>query len=217
MNRSLLVICTAIAVFLAVPASYAQVIGPDDIQRNAVRSKHIKKSGVRSSDIKNETIQSKDLRDESVTTEKIATGAVSTAKLQNEAVNATKIESGAVGTAELADGAVTTAKLAPQLQGGPDVVVRTFLANTAGNNTLGEAEASCDAGEQLIGGGGGWVNTTVPATSYKLTGTVSDNGPSNGSDQPIADGATPQFWHVSGKNTTGADARMLAYAICLQP
>ena len=91
----------------------------------------------------------------------------------------------------------------------------TFLANTAGSNSLGEAEVSCDAGELLVGGGGGWVNDAVPATAYPLDGTVSDSGPSNGSDKPILDGTAPLFWHVSGKNTTGGNARMLAYAVCL--
>jgi hypothetical protein len=97
------------------------------------------------------------------------------------------------------------------------ITIRTFLANFAGNGTLGEAGATCNAGEKLIGGGGGWVDNANPATSYQLSGTVSDSSPASIGDAPIAEGDTPDEWHVSGRNTTGANARMLAYAVCAAP
>lgn len=156
---------------------------------------------------------------------------VSGAKLKNKTITGAKIKSNAVTGAKVKGGSLTASdfKAGTLLQGpaGPagkngvngaaNVVYRTFLANTAGNGALGEAGATCDAGEKLIGGGGGWVNDAVPPTSYVLDGTVSDSGPATSGDDPIAEGATPGEWHVSGLNTSGANARMYAYAVCATP
>jgi hypothetical protein len=86
-------IMSTIAVFAALGggAYAAAQIGPDDIQRNAVRSKHIKKNQV----------GRKHLKRKAVSTAKIAGGAVTGVKLRNGAVTETK----------LADGAVTGAKV----------------------------------------------------------------------------------------------------------
>ena len=56
-----------------------------------------------------------------------------------------------------------------------------------------------------------------PPTSYVLTGSVSDSAPADAADDPISEGDTPDEWHVSGKNTSGANARMYAYAVCATP
>lgn len=150
----------------------------------------------------------------SVGTKQLKKKAVGKKQLKNKAVGKKQLKNNSVRTVAIQDGAVTGAKLDPDALT-HSTVVRTFLANTAGNGTLGEAEATCLPGELLIGGGGGWVNNLNPATSYQLSGTISDSGPSKGSDLPAEDGTAPAAWHVSGRNTTGANARMLAYAICL--
>jgi hypothetical protein len=171
-------------------------------------------------------------------------GAYAAVKLPKNSVSSKQIKKGAVKNSDLAANAVTGGKVkagsldssdfkaGTLLQGPPGtpgangkdgvngaatVVYRTFLANSAGSNSLGEAGATCDAGERLIGGGGGWVNNANPPTSYELSGTVSDNGPATSGDAPIAEGDTPDEWHVSGKNTTGVTARMFAYAVCAKP
>lgn len=74
MNPSRLVVCTALTVLLAIPAAYAQTVGSDDIQRNAVLGRHVKKGVIKSSDIKNSTIKEKDLADGAVTATKLAPG-----------------------------------------------------------------------------------------------------------------------------------------------
>ena len=91
MTRFLPVAFAAFALFLVSLFGYAMTVGPNDIQKNAVRSKHIKNGQVKSKDIKNDTVKGKDIRD----------GTIKTKDLANEAVNATKIESGAVGATEL--------------------------------------------------------------------------------------------------------------------
>ena len=132
---------------------------------------------------------------------------------KNFPLDSSKLSDGAVTTQKIGDGAVTAEKIGPGTLD-KSTVVRTFLANTAGNGTLGEGEVGCNTGEQLVSGGGGWVNNANPPTSYVLDGTVSDSGPSAPGDTPIADGATPQNWHVSGINTSGANARIYVYAVC---
>lgn len=167
------------------------------------------------------TINGKNLKNNSVAGKKLKNGAVTTKKIKNNAVTGAKVKAGTLNGSDFAAGTLLRGPQGPAgkngVNGAATVVYRTFLANTAGNTALGEAEASCEAGEKLIGGGGGWVNDAVPATSYVLGGTLSTNGPSNGSDDPIAEGATPGGWHVSGRNTSGSNARMMAYAVCATP
>ena len=86
-------IMSTVAVFatLGGGAYAAATIGPDDIQRNAVRSKHIKKNQVGRKHLKRK--------------------AVSTAKLAGGAVTGVKLRKGAVTETKLADGSVTGAKV----------------------------------------------------------------------------------------------------------
>jgi hypothetical protein len=76
-------------------------IGPDDIKRNAVRSKHIKKNQV----------GRKHLKRNAVSAAKIASGAVTNPKIGSAAVTEPKIASGAVTELKIADAAVTGAKV----------------------------------------------------------------------------------------------------------
>jgi hypothetical protein len=168
----------------------------------------------------------------SVTSKQIKNGQVKNADLANNAVTSKKVKNGSLAAADFQAGQLigTQGPVGPKGDAGPQgtpgtngingaakVTYRTFLANFAGNGGLGEATASCNAGEKLIGGGGGWVNNSNPATSYVLNGSVSDSAPASVSDAPIAEGDTPGEWHVSGVNTSGGNARMLAYAICATP
>lgn len=165
--------------------------------------------------IPSNSVGTKQLKKKAVGTKQLKMKAVGSGQLKSDSVGADQLGPGSVDTAAIVDAAVTKAKIDPAaLQN--STVVRTFLANTAGNGTLGEATSSCDAGEILVGGGGGWVNNSNPATTYVLDGTLSDSGPSQGGDAPSLDGTAPLAWHVSGLNTTGANARMLAYAVCLR-
>lgn len=164
--------------------------------------------------IPSNSVGTKQLKKKAVGTKQLKASAVGSKQLKLDSVGVDQLGPASVDTAAILDAAVTKAKIDPAaLQN--STVVRTFLANFSGNGTLGEAESSCNAGEVLVGGGGGWVNNAIPATTYQLSGTVSDSGPSQGGDTPSVDGTAPLAWHVSGRNTTGANARMLAYAVCL--
>jgi hypothetical protein len=167
------------------------------------------------------TINGKNIKNNSIPGKKLKNGAVTGKKLKSNAVTGPKVKAGSLDSTDFKAG---TLLQGPQgapgvngVNGAATVTYRTFVANTAGAGTLGEAEATCNAGEKLIGGGGGWVNNAVPPTAYVLDGTVSDSAPSNGGDDPIAEGVTPGAWHVSGLNTSGGSARMMAYAVCATP
>ncbi len=153
-------------------------------------------------------IKTKDIKNEAVTGKKLAKNAVKSNKTKDGGLKGKDLKDGAVTTPKIGDGAVTKEKLGPGALE-PTVVARTFITNAISGT--GEAEASCDAGETLIGGGGGWTNSA--GTAFSLTDDVSDSSPSAGSDVPTADGTSPQAWHVSG--VASGTKRLLAYALCL--
>lgn len=166
---------------------------------------------INGADIKNKTIAGKKLKNKTITG----------AKIKGSAVTGSKVKAGSLDKSDFKAGTLLQGPAGPAGPAGQNaatnITYRTFLANTAGNGALGEAGATCNAGETLIGGGGGWVNNAVPPTSYVLDGTVSDSGPGTSGDDPIGEGETPGEWHVSGINTSGGNARMYAYAICATP
>ena len=159
-----------------------------------------------------------------VGTKQLKKNAVHNSDIAKNAVTGSKVKDGTLGSSDFAPGTllqgppgVNGTNGTNGTNGAAKVTYRTFLANFAGNGALGEAGASCNTGEKLIGGGGGWVDNANPPTQYELTGTVSDSGPATAGDAPIQENDTPGEWHVSGKNTTGGNARMLAYAVCATP
>jgi hypothetical protein len=164
------------------------------------------------------TINGADIKNKSIAGKKLKNKAITGAKIKGSAVTGSKVKAGSLDKSDFKAGTLLQGPAGPAGQNAAtNITYRTFLANTAGNGTLGEAGATCNAGEKLIGGGGGWVNNAVPPTSYVLDGTVSDSGPGTSSDAPIGEGETPGEWHVSGVNTSGGNARMYAYAICAAP
>jgi hypothetical protein len=197
-SPALVISLIALFVALGSGAYAASKIRTQDIRDEAVTGKKLAKNAVKSSKTKDGGLKGKDLKDETISESKIGEMAVTTPKLSD----------GAVTTPKIGDGAVTKEKLGPGALE-PTVVARTFITNAISGT--GEAEANCNAGETLIGGGGGWTNSA--GTAFSLTDDVSDSSPSAGSDVPTADGASPQAWHVSGVAT--GTKRLLAYAICL--
>jgi hypothetical protein len=120
-----------LALFLALTtggAWAAAQIGPEDIQKNAVRSQHIKNGQVRG----------KDVRNGAVTPAKLAANAVSGDKVQDASLGGADLADGAVGTAKLGDGAVGTAKLAPDAVTGEKVLDDTLTGSDVDESSLGE-------------------------------------------------------------------------------
>lgn len=70
-----------------------------------------------------------------------------------------------------------------------------------GEETLGEATASCLEGERAVGGGG----YTPDPTSFLWASA------------PATEVGTPTAWVASAQDTTGAEANVTAYVICAAP
>jgi hypothetical protein len=103
-----------LALFLALTtggAWAAAQIGPEDIRKNAVRSRHIKDGQVRTTDVRNGA----------VTASKLAPNGVTSDKVQDESLSGADLSDGAVGTAQLAPDAVTGEKVLDDSLTGSDV------------------------------------------------------------------------------------------------
>ena len=78
------------------------------------------------------------------------------------------------------------------------------------------ATATCNQGEKMIGGGGGWIN--IISEDIIGSDTLGYNGPATSGGNASADQATPDVWRVNGTNTNNQFAhRLVAYAICVSP
>lgn len=99
----------------------ANTVGAGDIQRNAVRSKHLRDGDVKRRDLANSAVNGPKIADGGVGAPDIATGAVGTSELGDGSVSGADLAPGsigqshlgpaAVGSTAIADGAVTAGKL----------------------------------------------------------------------------------------------------------
>jgi hypothetical protein len=142
-----------------------------------------------------------------VGSENIADAAVTTPKLADAAVTTPKLADGTVTTPKLGNGSVT----GPKLDG---IVTRTTsvpLADGAGDAT----DVACQAGEQLIGGGGlvagGSGNLDYVLQSSRPEPALGDAGIPNDGDAFTA-------WRVAGHNQAGGGGAttLHAFAVCLK-
>ena len=144
---------------------------------NTVKSKQIVDQAVKTKDIRDAAVTTPKLADAAVTTPKLANAAVTTPKLADNAVTTPKIADNAVDSAKIADfsvanadlaaNAVTTDKIEDNQIASQDIAdgavgaselrltVRTAQVNIA-NNATGTLTKACEAGEQVISGGGGF-------------------------------------------------------------
>lgn len=131
------------------------------------------------------------------------TNTVDQGDLQTGSVGAPEIKTGAVRKAEINDGAVQDAELG-------DIIVRTATTPIA-DGASGRAEATCDPGERIIGGGGEWQQSGTDAMYH-------GDHPSTGGGTRATNGNDFTHWNAKGTNLPGANASLdlIAYAICLQ-
>ena len=115
---------------------------------------------------------------------------------------APKIARGAVGTAAIANNSVTRADLQAAAQV-PNAVVRTSAIAGATTGSIGQASASCKAGETLIGGGGGIVSAPVAGAALQASRPELNAGT-----------ATPARWLVIMSNGSTGSIEFQAYAVC---
>ena len=136
-----------LALFLALTtggAWAAAQIGPDDIGKNAVRSRHIKDGQVRAKDVRN--------------------GAVTPAKLAANAVTDDKVQDGSLSGADLADGAVSSTELAPDAVTKEKVLDDSLTGSDIDESSLGQVP---DA-SRLAAGSSSFIGSSI----YKAESAV---------------------------------------------
>ena len=157
----------------------------------------------------------------SVGTVQLKNGAVTTPKIKNGAVTAPKINTAGltvpnalhansadsvgangVNTSAIQDAAVTSPKLA-QGSVGAAQLKGTYAAVSGGTaaaaNTYVNAEADCNPGDRVLGGGYAWL---ADATSFSTVGSTPD---------PLTN---PNKWIARSKSS--AANTLFAWAVCLR-
>jgi hypothetical protein len=209
------------AAFAAVSNIAPNSVGPRQLQPRAVKTGYIDRNAVtvgkinleavRAGKLARNSVPTNRLRNNAVATAKIANFAVATDKLRNSnvttekirgiAVTGDKIAPGVVDTGKIADNAVTRPKIADTSvwaqQLGP-VAIRTETEEIE-KGSPGEVEVSCEDGERMLSGGGGF-DVEAPG-NLRLVSSMSE-----GDDT----------WRVRGYNASVAEtADLTARIICL--
>jgi len=133
----------------------------------------------------------------------VSLGGTATALQGTRTVQDNDLKTNSVKKRAIAAGAVQNTELG-------DIVVRT-ATQPIGDGASGRAEATCLAGERIIGGGGEWQQSGSDALYH-------GDHPSNGGGTRATNGNGFTHWNAKGTNLAGANASLdlIAYAVCLQ-
>jgi hypothetical protein len=152
---------------------------------------------VKSKQIVDQAVKTKDIRDAAVTTEKLADSAVTSAKIADFTVANQDLGLNAVTTDKIADEQIASQDIAADAVGSSELNlnVRSAQVNIA-NGATGTLTKPCNAGEQVISGGGGFPG--VPNGTTLSTSEAAGGG-----------------WTVEGKNNSGSVQTLVVQAFCL--
>lgn len=208
--------------------------------KNSVDKNDIRTAAVNSSDIRNGSVQAPDLAFGSVTSAKIGDGQVNSLKLldnsvtgadvqdetlesqdvKNESLTGQDIQNASLTGADVQDNSLTGQDVNEStLQGVMPAQTRYVFNQSgelsgAGGGTPATISVNCPAGERAIGGGGAWL---IPNLNGGNDPTALDRAFLSASmpipAQPGTGAATG--WQVAGRNVTGTNRILRAYAICV--
>ena len=126
----------------------------------------------------------------SVGREQLRNGSVGLSTLRANSVDATKVVNGSLRSADFGKGVLP----------GPETsTIRKVSGDPVAAGAVGSATAACQAGERLMGGGGGFAGP--PTTNDVLSESI-----------PVGDAGTQ--WRTSLKNGGVSPRTPVAYAIC---
>jgi len=139
-----------------------------DIGGGEVRSPDLLDGGVKATDIGDGHVRSPEIADNAVGSSEIAPAAVDTSKIADNAVASSKIQANAVDSSKIADDAVGSSEIAANAVRGSELL-NYHVHNGAAvnvNDPTGldgdfqqvTANASCTAGEQLVGFYAEWTS-----------------------------------------------------------
>lgn len=212
-SPGLLLATGALVLGLAGPAS--ALPGKNSVDKNDIRT-----AAVNSSDIKNGVVGSVDLAFGSVTAEKIGDNQVNSLKLLDGSVTSADVQNDSLTGEDVKDNSLTGNDVNEStLQGVMPaqtrfVVEQTAPVSGAAAGTPAQITANCPAGERAIGGGGAWI---IPVLNGGNDPTALDRAFLSASmPSPAQPGtAAASGWTVAGRNVTGTDRILRAYAICV--
>ncbi|HYU59198.1 MAG TPA: hypothetical protein VEK39_00420 [Solirubrobacterales bacterium] len=161
-------------------------------------------NAVGSPEIAPDAVDDVDIATDGVGAAEIAFGAVNNAEIGTSAVGSDEIQSNAVGKDELGPNAVGAIELGDALVDREDMTPTVVAGGTAENGSynIGQSTASCNAGEELIGGSAHWTGAGIDAELF-IAGVALDH--------------TAESASVAGGNDSGASANLVAVATCLTP
>ena len=180
-------------------------IGSADIADNSVSSDDVSNNSLTDNDLATSSVATTELADHSVTSDDLAPDSVGTNEVAPNSLTSTDLGTNSVGSTELGASSVRASEIA----GG--VVARTgtpvnIAGGTAENGaySVDHATASCNAGEQLIGGMGRWSGADNEALDLELW--IAEIEPNFAANSVT----------VTGGNDSGANRALIAIAICMQ-
>jgi hypothetical protein len=166
-----------------------------DILNGEVTSADVLDADLTGADLANNSVSGDDIQNETLTTNDLQANSVQADEIENETIGGGDIGPGAVGASEVGDGVIARVGTGVNAPGG---------AAENGAYTVVNANASCNAGEELIGGNGQWSP---------------DNNSSTDAELWIAEvrfNAATESVSVDGGNDSGVDHDLQAVAWCLR-
>ena len=203
------VVISCLALFLALTGSALAAkatIGSNQIVNGAVRTVDLRDSAVNSAKVADTSITANDLGIDSVGTDEIAKDAVKSDEIADNAVTSSEVAPDSLTAGDLAPNSVTSTEIADQTINSNDigpnavnadelsVVIQRTNSKSLAAGTNGSISVPCQAGEQILSGGGAPSNYGVEMTSNAPSG----NG-----------------WFYAASNKTATAQTITVYALCL--
>jgi hypothetical protein len=136
-------------------------------------------------------------------------GTLSGADLTQNTIQSSNIADNSIGSIDIADNSIGSIDLGSGSVGASQLlethVVKSGL-NGIGGNAQGSNAVGCPFGERMLSGGAEWQNPKDPEHPPTNLFTIFS----------IPDPGNPNQWDVFGRNSSGVEINLFAYALCLR-
>jgi hypothetical protein len=179
-----------------------------DLRDNAVKSGKVADASLTADDLGTDSVGTEEIAKDAVKSDEIAENAVASPEVAPDSLTAGDLAANSVGSSEVADQSLTQADLGINSVGETEVAANAISADELAQVTLrsnsdqlaagqnGAVAVACQAGEQIVSGGGATNGYGVEMTSNAPSG----NG-----------------WFYSASNKTAVARSITVYALCLAP
>lgn len=167
-----------------------------DLRDNAVNSPKIANATVTADDLGPDSVGSEEIAKDAVNSDEIADNAVTSAEVAPDSLTAGDLASNSVTSPEIADQTINSNDIGPNAVNADElsVVIQRTNSKSLAAGTNGSISVPCQAGEQVLSGGGAPSEYGVEMTSNAPSG----NG-----------------WFYAASNKTAATRTITVYALCL--